>query len=313
MSTPGLPGDKLFAPINAPKGTSTPVGVQPGTSGNIILAQYVVIFGSTGGMFVYAGGPAPGNPPIYSVSNADTDPYGNTVNPGIWAGPPGSIQVGLQAEPGTNFGQLLFLLPGGPYLADPAMFGVAAGGGALLAVTGAADTVNPDSVTMQWFDNISGGGSALWRTFYKDIGGSIHLVSDQNYGGLTLHAASVTGIDPSTGTSLSNPFAGETWHTITTDAGWGSLGEPAQYRLLADSGLVALRGDISHAATAVQTDINSGAPLPAAYRPAQTRYYRPPMAADLAGAIEVQTTGVITMRASGFGATQAILDGIYSL
>ncbi len=114
-------------------------------------------------------------------------------------------------------------------------------------------------------------------------------------------------------TCTSSGMSADSWHNVTTDAGWGSLGEPAQYRLLADSGFVALRGDISHAGTTAQTAINSGNPLPAAYRPAATRYYRPPQAADGAGAIQVDSSGVITMRASGFTATQAILDGIYSL
>lgn len=313
MTTPGVPGDKLFPPVNAPRAQGTPVGVQPGTSNAIVLAQYVVVFGSSGGMFVYAGTPGPGNPPVYSVSNADKDPYGNTVEPGIWAGPPGSIQVGMQAEPGSGFGQILFVTPGGPFSADGAMFGIEQGGGQSLGISSSSVAANPDHVEVSFQDNLSGGGSARLEQVYFDITGTPHAGSALDFSGFKIGAGSIIAVDPSTGTSLGNPFAGETWHPVTVDAGWGSLGEPAQYRLLGDSGFVALRGDISHAATAVQTDINSGVPLPSAYRPAATRYYRPPMAADLAGSVEVQSTGVITMRASGFAATQAILDGIYSL
>jgi len=311
VSTPGLPGDKLFAPLNAPQPGAAGIGVQPGVSGSVVLAQYVIIFGASGGMFVYAGAPGPGNPPVYSVSNADADPYGNTVEPGIWAGPPGSVQVGMQAEPGSNFGQLLFITPGGPFSADGAVFGIEQGGGQALAVSSSTVAAAPDHVEHSYQDNLAGAGSARMESVYFDTTGTFHVGSALDFTGFTVSAGSITAVDPATGTSLGNPFAAETWHNVTVDAGWGSLGEPAQYRLLPD-GNVQLRGDISHAATAAQTDINSGVPLPAAYRPAATRYYRPPQAADLAGAVQVASSGIITMRASGFAATQAILDGIYS-
>lgn len=307
----GLPALRLDQ-LRQPVGTS----LQPGSPG-VVRARFVIVSGSGGGVFVY--GPAgPGSPPLYQLSGATNDPYGTPVYPGIWAGQAGSVQVGMQAQPGSNFGILFFVVPG-TFVGNAFLAGITGGvGQEVLEISGAQNTANPDPasdrMSLGFFDNASGGGSAAVQGTYADSStGAQHVWLNVGFTGTTLNGVkSLNAVDPSTGTSSANPFAPETWHTMTLDAGWGSLGEPAQYMLL-PFGMVALRGDISHAGTTVQTDINSGNPLPAAYRPAATRYYRPGQSADGAGAIEAQSTGVITMRASGFTATQAILDGIYSL
>jgi hypothetical protein len=59
-----------------------PTGVQPG-SGNVVRARLIIISGTAGGLFVYDGTPALGNPPIVSATAASTDPYGNPVTPGL--------------------------------------------------------------------------------------------------------------------------------------------------------------------------------------------------------------------------------------
>jgi len=102
----------------------------------------------------------------------------------------------------------------------------------------------------------------------------------------------------------------ETWHNITLDAGWTSVVTP-QYRLLPD-GDVEVRGQITHAGVTTAVNINNSNPIPGAYWPAANRVYRPPVAADSAGTVQISSAGVFAMRASGFTATQAILDGIYS-
>lgn len=310
MTTPGLPGDKLYPPMNAPGGGQTVPGVQPGTSSGIILAQYVIIFGPTGGMFVYAGTPALGNPPIYSVSNANADPYGNTVLPGIWAGPPGSNQVGLQAQAGSNFGQLLLVNPGGPYAADGALFGVQSNGGSVVGLSGAADTVHPDSVAMQLFDNLGGVGTAILRTFYQDVSSGIHIFQDSTFSGMNIKAGSIVAVDPSTGTSLANPFAPETWHTITLDAGW-TAGSPApQYRKTA-GGNVQFTGNASHANFTVGTNVNGSNPLPAAYRPANPHYWR--SNDQFRSGLQLLGNGIIEAFPQAAGNTQIDLDGVVAL
>lgn len=73
-----MAGDGLKKPINAPKGQSTPVGVQPGVSQAILLAHFLIVSGG-GGVFVYAGVPGPGNPPIEWLGFGLTDPFGNAL------------------------------------------------------------------------------------------------------------------------------------------------------------------------------------------------------------------------------------------
>lgn len=103
----------------------------------------------------------------------------------------------------------------------------------------------------------------------------------------------------------------ETWQNITLDAGWTSVVTP-QYRLLPD-GLVAVRGQATHAGTTAATNINNSNPIPSAYWPTANRIYRPPVAGDSAGTVQISSTGVFAMRASGFTATQVFMDGIYSI
>lgn len=319
MTTPAeiaaLPSARLIAPLNAARGGNASPGVQPGTSNEIVLAQYVVVFGTSGGVFVYVGQPGPGNPPVYWFGNVTQDPYKNALNQGIWAGQPGSVQVGIQTSGAGPTGDAqIFFVPVGSYLADATVAMAQTGGQAILELISAATAAGAQSDRAALFLGDHGAGtSAFLQGAYYDSSGTGHPLMTGTYAGLGIPAGSITAVDPSTGTGPGTPFAPETWHDISVDAGWGSLGEPPQYQMLGTTGFVALRGDISHAGTTVQAAINSGSPLPAAYRPGATRYYRTPQAADGAGAIQVDSSGVLTMRASGFSATQAILDGNYSI
>jgi hypothetical protein len=317
-SLPGLPSDKLIPPLNAaPAGNVSP-GIQPGTTGNIVLAQYVIVFGASGGWFIYDGTPAPGNAPIYWGGNVSADPYGNALTQGIWAGQPGSIQIGIQTSgPGPTGSAIMYFVPVGSYAGDAAIGMQQEGGQAIMVIQGAQTAPNPaansDRILIALWDH-GGGSTAAFTGFYNDTGGTSRPLFDGNCAGMSLYAVQqFAAVDPTTGASPSAAFQPETWHNITLDSGWTVAGgETPQYRLL-PGGNVQLRGDISHAGTTAQTDINSGHPLGAGYQPAAARYYRPPQAADFAGAVQANPTGIITMRASGFTATQAILDGIYSL
>jgi hypothetical protein len=88
--------DGLIVPVNAPPGAPTPIGVQPGVTSAILFANTVVVFGTGGGLFVYAPGttPGPGNPPIFSVTAGTTDPFGNPVVPTVEIGPGGQLNAG---------------------------------------------------------------------------------------------------------------------------------------------------------------------------------------------------------------------------
>lgn len=78
--------DGLVAGLGSPPGQPTPVGVQPGTTPGISLAQFVIVFGpgAGGGVFLYSGTPALGNPPVAWMTLASQDPYKNPVQPGIF-------------------------------------------------------------------------------------------------------------------------------------------------------------------------------------------------------------------------------------
>jgi hypothetical protein len=83
-----MSGDGLVRPVNAPDGQATPVGVQAGVTNGVQFARQVIVFGPAGtvvGIFVYAAGttPGPGNLPLVSITQSATDPYGNTVQPGV--------------------------------------------------------------------------------------------------------------------------------------------------------------------------------------------------------------------------------------
>ena len=80
MTSPDPYGAPQTPPLNAPGGASPQIGVQPGATAGAVFARYVVIFGTSGGMFIYSGTPGPGNPPVFSITTGTSDPYGNTVN-----------------------------------------------------------------------------------------------------------------------------------------------------------------------------------------------------------------------------------------
>jgi hypothetical protein len=169
-----------------------------------------------------------------------------------------------------------------------------------------------DRVVMSFFGAAAGSG-AEWQLVYNSLVTSTAVLQmSGGFSGVFLEGvADLTAVLPGTGTSTAAPAQPETWHNLTPDAGWAIVDQP-QYRLLPGIG-VQVRGLITHAGTAVQTNINGATPVPGAYHPAVTRYYRPPQAADTAGAVDIQANGIFVMRASGFAATQAIMDGIYSL
>ena len=321
MTTPAA-GDGLVRPLNAPSGNQVLPGVQPGTSGGTVLARYVIVFGPGGGggggnlpgVFIYQGSPAAGNPPVFSMSDATEDPYGNPIAAGIWAGQFGGVQAGLDISPAGNHGQLV-LPTGSPLEAlGGGMIGSPGLSNPFAQVFGPQGFAPDDDRAIMTFFGAAAGSGAFWQVVYNSLVTSSAIVQmSGGYGGVQLSGVSgLTAVLPGTGTSTSAPAQPETWHDLTPDAGWTVVNQP-QYRLLPGTG-VQVRGLITIAATAVQVSINGATPIDPAYRPAVTRYYRTPMPApDLAGSVDIQGNGVFVMRASGFAATQAILDGIYSL
>lgn len=85
MTTPGPYGPPQVPPLNSPAGAVTPIGVTPGISNGVVIANIVIVFGPSGGIFVYSGTPALGNL-IGSVAGVPgTDHYGNSYRAGFTA------------------------------------------------------------------------------------------------------------------------------------------------------------------------------------------------------------------------------------
>ena len=294
-------GDGLVRPLNAPQGQQVLPGVQPGVSGGTVLAQFVIIFGtgSSAGVFVYMGTPGPGNPPVFSLSNATEDPYGNAIAPGIWAGPFGGTQAGLEYN-GTE-GQLLFPVGGTSPTSVGGIAGIAAGsGGAEVQIFSAVDSDSAlERVFIVLADHDSTGSTAAYFIVYQDKNGGQAVHIQGGFGGLALNSVNtLTAVLPGTGTSNTNGAQPETWHQATPlSNSWAASGGVAGlfYRLL-PFGVVEVIGDIVNT-TATGNSVCFT--LPAGYRPAVNQNHpaawNNPVASNSASVpwISFQTSGAI--------------------
>lgn len=323
MTTPppsaGLPSDKLIPPLNAPRAGAVTVGIQPGSQGPI-LAQYVVVFGTSGGVFIYAGSPALGNPPVYWMGNVVADPYGNPLDQGIWAGQPGSNQVGIQSSAGLA---RIYFVPTGNYQADASVGMVQTGGQAILEIFGAQTTANPaansDRVGLFLYDHGVGGSAALQMGYYDTTNG-FHEVFVGNYQGLNIPLLyEALAIDPTTGTSPSNVAVSEGYHPINLDPGWSitpTHDQPA-YRLLPDghggNANIQFTGSANFSGTpGVPQALNANNPISIpAYIPGNNHYWRSGDSHRMGA--EYTPGGVINCYPVTGGANTVALDGIVSL
>jgi hypothetical protein len=326
----GLGSDGLVRPVNAPSGQQVLPGVQPGVSGQVVLAQYVIIFsaatstGTGGGLFIYVGSPAPGNAPVFSMSDATEDPYGNAIAPGIWAGQYGQVQAGLEVVTspvtGSPIGQLAFPTPSITSAAYGVIFGEGISGNIpilrIISALNAETGPYSDRAGLQMQGNPgTAGASAGYFGIYADANGGLNTHFYGNYSGWACYVAQfINAVLPGTGTSTTNPAQVETWHAMTLANGWAQVsgGMPAQYRLLASpSSSVQVRGNISGAAATSGTF----ATLPAGYVPAHTGIFQmQPTSLTAAGQYYGQagTDGTLAME----GGTRTFsfnLGGIFTL
>ncbi|HWG26095.1 hypothetical protein [Actinospica sp.] len=239
------------------------------------------------GMFMYDGPPATGNLLLSVAPLPGTDTFGNAYQAGVWAYF-GGDSVGL------------FNQGSSPALIFNPVSATLSQGAEAFAFTTAHGLVTEQAWLAVSSGKESGKADAAIQFVSESSDGTIPPSMIFEFGGadaVTLTAA--------------NGFTADSWHNITLDSGWSASVTP-QYRLLPD-GNVQVRGQITHAGVTALTTINNSNPVPAAYRPAATRVYRPPIAGDSAGTVEITSAGILAMRASGFTATAAFLDGEYSL
>ena len=287
-----------------PQGLFVAAGVIEG--GTFVGDDFII---NPSGIFVYDGTPAAGNLIASITAAPGTDQFGNSYprGYGLW-----------QADQVT--GNEFNLLTGAASESIPAQL--------------YTFVDNPGGATEQMQVNLQSAQSTAIkdRVLVALLSAAANLAQPNAIGELGYIKAGSTSIVPmlswgpggvfaigssvaaAPGASPSSPAVAETWHNITLDSGWTSVVTP-QYQLLSIGGtaFVAARGQISHAGVTAATNINNSNPIPAAYRPGATRIYREPVAGDAAGTVAIGTGGVFQMRASGFTATQAILDGMYAL
>lgn len=142
--------DGLVRPLNAPPAGVVSAGVQPGVSSAIVLAHFVIVFGASGGVFVYSGTPGPGTL-IASVTAASADPYGNPTGQGITAYGSDGSYAELTEQGGTAL--LLLEPPSRAHGASPGfppqVLSALGNGGAVneysyLFISSGAETGEPD-------------------------------------------------------------------------------------------------------------------------------------------------------------------------
>ena len=245
---------------------STPGGLswQGGWDEPGVLSVVIVASGSPGtGVFVYSGTPGAGNGPIGWITASATDPYGNTVQPGIMlaeASASGNAEGGLiwnTATPGAAE-PLLALYPDatvGFTGNSPFVLGRVFNRGLvneLLALAlGGGGTAGSSPVQVELFSQ-SKDGTGLGHVSFFDWA-STNLICDVNVNG-------IVAANPGSANTL------ETWHSLslTTVAGSGNGVNGFRYKAMPDDTLQ-LEWDL--ATNSVGNNVTI-ATLPSAWRPA---------------------------------------------
>jgi hypothetical protein len=198
-------------PPRRPDQYAAPVGgnMLPAPQSNVVLARLVIIYGPDHGLFMYNGTPAPGNPPILSVSNNSTDPYGNMITPGLdltglpvllYSGNPaaGNLVAALAGLAGTDaFGNayLQGLTVGAPGTQQAAMvpninqaFDITTAIAGIFEAMAQFFTNDPDQVMMSMLGSLllgTGSAAKMASIFHSPFGteGAAMVLEAQNDGG----------------------------------------------------------------------------------------------------------------------------------
>lgn len=343
-------GGQSPAPMNAPQAQQPNVGVQAGST-QTFIGRLAIIFGTgtNTGLFVYNGQPMLGNPPIFAITTASSDPYGNPVTPSaitdtgvpilIYSGTPakGTLSVSIAPAGGTDsfgnaFPQGLALHdnPAGGsgfwFLSGASFEGFIMNFGTFVAGTAPAQTLNavwnapgPVGATNSpaiYYTSQPQNLSALSGGFLAvNLASGVFsaLLWDQ----LGISATGqVTAATPS-----SNPATSETWHPMTLQNSWTNTsgGSPgtARYKLL-NNGNFWVQGDISHASVSGNSQIFT---MPTGYIPANpqsdsldlvvaTSVYATATATWFLG---IDTSGNLLLHGLPAGTTRVSFNAIFTL
>jgi hypothetical protein len=270
-------GDGLRRPLNAPTPGTLGYGVQPGTSNGVIQARLVIVSGANGGLFVYSGTPALGNPPIGWVTGTSfIDPYGNVLPEAAGGGGTGTQNAGGFVQ---MFGNILCIGDAdgtfGSLSADP--------GGALELNSGTAP-------------------------------GALNVAGITVAPGAAVGAVSITGAINATSGTAAHPtlITTDTWHLMGFLNGWAQqAGNVAcQYRLTPTNEVRVVGIMSGNAATA-----RTFAQLPAGYRPVSQQPFFLQVNAAAGGDVwgQCDTSGNLTVQGAAVAAGTYVFSGMISL
>jgi hypothetical protein len=279
--------------MGAPPAQRLGLGVQPGTSSAVVIANKVIVFGTGDGVFVYTGKPALGNPPIAWMGSGLADPYGNTLPSTTGVAGGGTFSAGNQVitpsgiftYPGTPGpgGLAQSVVPGAVAVTDP--YGNAAlpgfttyeqSGGTWYAMNilasqmviwTAASSAGPYAQSAAGLFFLTGANTFINALSGHKIELSAPVIADfafQCAGPVTATAG--TAAAPTLITT-------DTWHTLgALGAGSGYTVNNARYQLTTD-GFAEIDINLTAGAATVAGVYPFANVLPAAYRPLLTCSY----------------------------------------
>lgn len=186
--------------MNAPPGGLVVPGVQPGLSQGILIGRYVIVFGDTGGVFIYNGPPANGDL-VASMAppGTATDLFGNTVLPiitmyGYGSGAGKYINLTISTSSGTSGDPILDIGSGTSDEALPGrLISVVANAGLAnqelqLDIEGPVNTNREDKaglILVSSPDDLS--GSAGGNFYYRTAAGAETNVGEWGLGGFLIN------------------------------------------------------------------------------------------------------------------------------
>ncbi len=240
-----MSGDGLVRPANAPSGQQLYPGVQPGVSA-VQFANVLLVFGSGSvGVFIYTPGttPGPGNPPVISVTESATDPFGNPVAGGVTVNGPNGSYININSTGGIGGAVALLLRPQNAAHATviPQLLATVLNAGAINEQEGVELTsgkAGNDDMSLQLFS--ASADNTIAATWIMSAGGTQFIVGNKTSTSIG------TAITANAGTT-GNPtnITSDAWHQATVfNNGWTALNAGFWYRLTNDKELEIL-GDLN--------------------------------------------------------------------
>jgi hypothetical protein len=180
------------------------------------------------------------------------------------------------------------------------------------------NTASHDDYVGLEMNSSDGTSSANCEIVYNQapsVGSGQYLMLSADWTGTKLfNVSSISALQPGTGGSAANPPQQEPWHNLVPDVGWSIVSGYSDYKYrVLPNGDIQLTGCRNAAFFSGALAVNSTNPLPAAYRPLQTKDYRMGDAVGRRAHLSLSPAGVITATCPNGVASGTIfaeIDGI---